>query len=337
MVQAPAKPDYTEQYSSPRYQVKAFGNCASGNYIEIYIPEYPYRQDDDHLVAVIYLHAFALGASHIYRSHLEHLVKQGYYVFFPSYQRGFCHRPCNLGEAFSGIAKAVFEPYPISPQGWIQSAIRSVTAAYKFAGLWDCSVHSYLFGHSLGGLFALSWRYYAQGQVPAQLLPQQVVAASPIPGSDSHIPPWIRTVTQQLGGFKDQVRIATTGAALTVPVAILHGNGDTVVPVQDWQQPFAAHIATTAKAFYLSFTDDHGSPLMQADHMQTAVCTDFFPEGMAQLFLGGVGTENPLNWHYIWSALDQIIRDGVRADRLGFEMGQWSDGRSVRSIQRCWS
>ncbi len=332
MVTAPPKPDYTKVYTSPTYRVTKLGNCSAGSYIELYIPDQPYRHNGQP-VAVIYLHAFALGVSDIYRSHLEHLVKQGYYVFFPSYQHGFCHKPTHLVQAFHGIAKAVLDPYPISPQGWLQSAIRSVNCAYESLGLLASSVNSYIFGHSLGGLFALSWPYYAQGKVPEQLLPQQVLAASPIPASDSHIPPLIRSVVDQMGGFKDQVQLKTTGKALTVPVAILHGQEDNVVPVSDWHYPFAVHIASRTKKFYVSFTDNHGSPSMQANHMQTAVCTDFFSDWMAQLCLGGVGTEGNLNWRYVWAAVDQVIRQGVQADQLMFDMGQWSDGQSVRPIQ----
>ena len=53
---------------------------------------------------------------------------------------------------------------------------------------------------------------------------------------------------------------------------------------------------------------------------------------MAMMSVGGVGSENTLNWRYFWHALDQVIRGGVRADQLQFDMGVWSDGVPVQPI-----
>ena len=71
---------------------------------------------------------------------------------------------------------------------------------------------------------------------------------------------------------------------------------------------------------------------MLATHMQAAVYTSFFPDWMSKIILGGVGVEDNLNWRYIWSALDQIVRCEKTADSLVFCMGQWSDGKDVEHI-----
>ena len=87
---APNKPDYSDIYTSLKYQVKKAGECKQRSYIETYVPETPFLGDNGQAKAVIYLHGFDLGASEIYRSQLEHLVKQGYYLFYPNFQTGFC-------------------------------------------------------------------------------------------------------------------------------------------------------------------------------------------------------------------------------------------------------
>ncbi|NEO29565.1 MAG: hypothetical protein F6K36_03760 [Symploca sp. SIO3C6] len=89
----PTKPDYTNIYTSPEYTPERYGQCNQGTYIEVYKPQNPYLGDNGKPKAVIYLHGFALGASQIYGTHLEHLVKQGYYVFYPNFQTGFCSFP----------------------------------------------------------------------------------------------------------------------------------------------------------------------------------------------------------------------------------------------------
>ncbi|NER48190.1 MAG: hypothetical protein F6J92_16110 [Symploca sp. SIO1A3] len=130
----------------------------------------------------------------------------------------------------------------------------------------------------------------------------------------------------------DDVDIKLTGSALTMPVAILHGNEDWVVPKDEWKQPFT-YIKTEQKKMFLSFTDNRGCPGMYANHEQATVNTSFFDAFLALTVLDGVGVENDLNWRYIWYGLDQVIRYGERADLLSFDMGNWSDGQPVHGIE----
>lgn len=328
----PPKPDYRSVYTSPYYAVEEHGSCHDGSFIRSYIPMNPYRDAAGRVKAVVYLHGFCLGAVEIYQSHVLHLVQQGYYVFFPSYQRGFCRYSDNLPTTMQDLIHALFQPFPISPQGWLGNAIKSVAAAFGRAKLDEVGVDTYLFGHSLGGLFALSWPAFAAEHVPAALLPQQVVVANPIPDSESLIPTPIRVVGQMTGAYADRVDIAHTGAALRVPVAILHGNGDILVPVKSWITPFNA-IASAEKRFYCSQNDHHGSPALIADHIQAGIDTSFIPNVMALMSVGGIASENTLDWRYIWHALDQVIRYAARADQLAFAMETWSDGVPVKPIR----
>jgi len=328
----PPKPDYSAVYTSPQYLVLEHGNSDDGSFIRSYIPLNPYHDAAGRLKVVVYLHGFCLGAAEIYQSHLIHLAQQGYYVFFPSYQRGFCRYSDSLPTTMGDLTRALFRPFPISPQGWFDNAIASVLGAYERAKLVDSPLDTYLFGHSLGGLFALSWPAFAHDKVPAELMPRQILTANPIPDSESLIPTPIRICGQMTGAYADRVDIATTGGDILVPVAILHGLGDILVPTNAWVRPFEA-IASTEKRFYCSQNDSHGLPALVADHIQAGIDTSFIPNVMATMSVGGVASENTLDWRYIWHALDQVIRQGVRADQLQFDMGTWSDGVPVQPIR----
>lgn len=327
----PAKPDYSGVYTSA-FSVETFGECRRGSYIEVYRPRAPFTDAGGRQKAVIFLHGFALGASQIYRAHLEHLAKQGFWVFYPNYQTGFCSFPDN---GFSTVAElleeVVGDGIADSQEKWLNNALTSVSGAYGQVGLGrDAAVDTYVYGHSLGGLFALSWPYYVKQQgLPAVLLPRQVLTADPIPTTAAGKPPG--RLGTALAAVKADVDICTTGTALTMPVAILHGNSDWVVPKAQWDDRFPC-IATPHKRMYLSFTDRHGCPGHYANHEQATDDTSFFPPWLALLALDGVGAVDTLDWRYVWSALDQIIRDGVRADALTFDLGSWSDGRAVKAI-----
>ncbi|WP_202223518.1 alpha/beta hydrolase [Okeania sp. KiyG1] len=329
---APTKPDYSDIYTSPKYQVKKAGECKQGSYIETYVPETPFLGENSQPKAVIYLHGFDLGASEIYRSHLEHLVKQGYYVFYPNFQTGFCSFPNSAWKTALELAEELVGDGLIdSQEKWLKNALKSVSTAYQAANLANVPVDTYLFGHSLGGLFALSWAYYIeQEHLPENLLPQQVLVADPLPNTNvANIPGPLGDLIKKI---TDDVDVQVTGAALTMPVAILHGDDDWVVPKDEWKQPFT-YIKTEQKKMFLSFTDDRGCPGMYANHEQATVNTSFFDTFLALTVLDGVGVENDLNWRYIWYGLDRVIRYGERADLLNFDMGNWSNGQPVHGIE----
>lgn len=332
MALPPTKPDYSAVYISPRYFVRRSGACDKGSYIETYRPSEVYYDTNKRMRAVVYLHGFDLGASRTYEAHIEHLVRQGFYVFFPNFQHGFCEYPHGFLATMGELAKMTLQPFPISPEGWLHNALDSVSGAFAAADLGDKPVDVYLFGHSLGGLFAMSWPHYARTRIPHFPKPLQVVAADPIPDSESLIPPANRIVGRAIHAFKDLVDIKTTGAELHVPLAILHGNDDKIAPKEAWVEPFQK-IASPQRKMYLSFSDDHGAPALHAHHNQATQDTSFLPDWMASLFLDGPGVEDDLDWRYIWYGLDQVLRQEARADQLRFDMGCWSDGQPVRPIE----
>jgi pimeloyl-ACP methyl ester carboxylesterase len=328
----PERPDWRDRYISEQFFVHRDGSCKAGTYCETYVPAHPYRDGDGRLRLVIYLHGFDMGASRIYGSHIEHLVQQGFYVIYPNFQHGFCRYADDTFTMLRELMQMTLFPYPISPQGWLHNAVASVSRAFAWARLEQTELLTYCFGHSLGGLFALSWPAYAAERVAPALLPEAVVAADPIPDSESLIPPANRIIGRAIGSFKDRVDIVDTGPALHVPTAILHGNDDKIVPKRSWLEPFQ-HIATAQRAMYLSFSDGHGRPALHADHDQATVDTGFLPEWLGAMFLDGAGVEDTLDWRYIWFGLDQVVRGEARADQLHFDLGAWSDGVPIRTVE----
>lgn|GEM_PF-2007232 len=329
---APAKPDFSGIYTSSEYSVETYGQCQAGSYIEVYRPKTPFLGDNGRPKAVIFLHGFALGASQIYRAHLEHLVKQGYTVFYPNYQTGFCRFPDSGLMTIAELLDEVFGDGLVpSQEKWLKNALASVADAYTKAGFGPgVPVDTYVYGHSLGGLFALSWPYYVkQDGYPENMVPLQVLAADPIPSTSAASAPG--KLGRALKSLTDDVDLRVTGIALTMPVAILHGDADWIVPKAQWDTPFG-YIATQQKRMFLSYTDTHGCAGLFANHEQATDDTSFFPPLLAALMLDGVGAEDTLDWRYLWSALDRVIREDARADQLAFDLGAWSDGRPVRSV-----
>ncbi|PTV95523.1 hypothetical protein C8J27_104159 [Rhodobacter aestuarii] len=328
----PAAPSYN--YSSETFTVERFGDCQKGSYIEVYRPDTPWRDSQGRMRAVIFLHGFVLGASQIYRAHLEHLVKQGTTVFFPNFQTGFCSFPDTGLMTLAELLDEVIGEGRPSQEKWLQNALESVAGAYARCGFGPgTEVDTYVYGHSLGGLFALSWPYYVQaGGYPAQLMPLQVLTADPIPSGTTTAK---AQAPMQLGAAlartQSDVDLQVTGAALTMPVAILHGADDWIVPKEHWQAPFG-WIATPHKKMFLSQSDRHGCPGLFANHEQATDDTSFFRPWLATLLLDGVGSVDTLDYAYLWRGLDQVVAQGVRADQLTFDMGQWSDGRAVAPI-----
>ena len=335
---APTKPDYSDIYTSD-VTVVTQGDCDAGSYLEIHQPTVPYRDQAGKVKAIIYLHGFSLGPSRIYGTHIEHLVKQGYYVFYPNFQTGFCHFEPDLTLTVEELIDAVFgEKTPALQYNWLKNAMESVRKGFESIHLdSETAVDTYVFGHSLGGLFAISWPYFINHwqqevkddeTVPTYLIPQQIVTADPIPSSVM-IPGKIGRLIETL---IPQVDVHQTGSGVTMPLVILHGRDDAVVAPSQWDDYFD-DIATPQKSMFLSSTDAYGCSPLYANHEQATVDTSFFPTSLSLLVLDGVGAENALNWNYIWPPLDRAIRNGDRVDLSHFDMGTWSDGHPVQPIQ----
>ena len=89
-----------ERYVTEEFSVQRTGRGADGDQIWTYLPAT--LKYGDRAPVVIFLHGFACLYPSLYRTHIEHLVKQGNIVIFPQFQKstlnGFL-REAGLGQA----------------------------------------------------------------------------------------------------------------------------------------------------------------------------------------------------------------------------------------------
>ncbi|MBW4577570.1 MAG: hypothetical protein KME08_20240 [Aphanothece sp. CMT-3BRIN-NPC111] len=384
-------PAPTYNYLSPEYSTREYGNHSDGTYIKVYIPQNPYAGAPGKYRAIVYLHGFSLGIPRFYEDHLEHLVKQGYFVFFPDYQKDLYdnddiyqrdidslvgdvnspflpssivdylrkwieqtfNRNRDDAEDILKLIAAVWMSLDSSPEQWLNGAIFSTQSAVsQVQSLTGISLSTqadvYLFGHSLGGLFALSWCHFL---APNQswLQPKQVIVADPVPDSLSNQPAFVKLLLETFFRHKpfvrDPMNIRDTGASLHVPVGILYGAEDTISPPISWQKvpPLKRRsaydcIASQQKQIYFSHTDAYGQPPLDANHNQSVTDTTYLPNSLADQLGGAKIALDDFHYRYIWFALDKVIDGTHRADQLytSFKLENWSDGKPVAPITYSW-
>jgi hypothetical protein len=81
--------DWQHIISKEGYKIYQSGSHKEGNFIQVFVPDIPYRDAAGKLRLITYLHGFALCLPKFYQDHLEILAKKGYYVVFPDFQKSF--------------------------------------------------------------------------------------------------------------------------------------------------------------------------------------------------------------------------------------------------------
>jgi len=233
-----------------------------------------------------------------------------------------------------------------SPEQWLEFAIDITDKAWEKLSeqskqqgkqqlnLAEKKMDFYVFGHSLGGLLALSWPYSLQKKSEEKFQkfqPQQVITGDPAPNSTMGIPTLALVILGCLGfPFATQeMNIKETGKELTVPVGILHGNDDKIVKPTAWVEPPLSQakgdffaIASTEKKIYFSLSNKDEE--LTANHNQSVTDTKYYGDGFMALFGGVKHRPNAYNYQYIWPALNAVVTNNVQANKLedgkGFEL-----------------
>ncbi|MGF1672825.1 MAG: hypothetical protein ACFCUV_03965 [Rivularia sp. (in: cyanobacteria)] len=393
----------------PNYKVYQSGSHINSNFIQVYVPNHPYRDENEKTKAVIYMHGFALCMPKFYEQHLKELVEKGYYVLFPGFQKSdYPNNPDSdekisdkkqtelvnwsaviefIRETFKHLSKGriisvlrriivagvrirLFLAISLiiglisvtyyfvdrrygkhliklirtvrysllqSPLTWIDNAIKTTDNAWKMlcnkdSQLAETNTDFYLFGHSLGGLLALSWISYLKKEnnkdkdkteFKFKFYPQQIIVADPAPNTILGIPKTVNLVLQLLNSrlTRGAIDIKKTGLDIDVPVAILHGDDDKLVKASAWDKPglFSKksnfdYIASTDKKIYFALSDKQEQ--LFAFHNQAVTDTTYFKDALFKKF-GGVKHEaNAYNYEYIWSGLNLVIENQVKASEL---------------------
>jgi hypothetical protein len=218
-----------------------------------------------------------------------------------------------------------------SPYEWIDQAIDITDIAWKKLSdnnpnIAQSEFDFYVFGHSLGGLLALSWPLCIETS-QQKFLPKQIITADPAPSTEMGIPQialWILKLFNSPFAEKP-INIRQIGNQLTVPIGILHGADDTIVKPQSWVKPGFWQkksnfdcIASEEKKIYFSLSrkDKKYNPPLIAFHNQAVTDTTYFDDALFNNF-GGVKKEpNLYNLQYIWPGVELVVTNQANVNQL---------------------
>lgn len=259
--------------------------------------------------AVVYLHGMTLQSPDIYMGHINHLVKQGYIVFFPQINKG-------------GIIGMLTDT---DQNAMLRRSITSTNDAIaklksELGDILDEN-NIYMFGHSLGGMIAACWESGASWDGLNPVAIQGKCLANPSIDMSS-VPDFVNPVPLDIA----------RAYLSTAPAILLAGGSDSIAPTDTSVLPLYQNglINTTAKTVYEAYTDEYGEPTLDADHM-SSIQDDGWMPGFMMDILGGDGEEDAMDYRYYWAAMDAVLADQTT---LTFDMGEWSDGEPVVSPQQ---
>lgn len=238
-----------------------------------------------------------------------------YFIFQRTYGK-------NLLTLISTVARSLLH----QPSDWAEDAIALTESAIAKLGEDYPDFASYetiVFGHSLGGLLALSWQQFVAAESP--LSPNQIFTADPAPTTDLGIPRpavWILKLFRV--PFADApLTIQETGSSLTVPVTIVHGASDRIVPPQTWVRTQGTQyytnfdaIASDSKAIYFSLSNEQQEPPLVAFHNQAVTNTTYYDDDLFEHFGGVKEHPNAYNFQLIWPWLIGVVEENLQPDRL---------------------
>lgn len=283
-----------QQYISDNYTRQSIGNANDGTRAWYFVPDT--LKNDTTAPAVIFLHGYTAIDPETYYGHLEHLLKQGYIVIYPEYQRS--------------DRKASSED--LDQNVMLERAVDAVDAALDALGAAVERDDLTAYGHSLGGLFAFCWP--GAGGPPVRRIVMANANMDPSTGIPAFV---IDRVT-----FIDYASLAY-GPAVTVPAIILWGDADIdIAPLSQQQQAYDLLVNAPSKVLYSARSDRHGLPHLKADHAA--------PIQMLNVF-NGECQQDALDYRYFYAALDAALDN--QAEPV-FDMGQWSDGRPVKQVEK---
>ena len=238
------------------------------------------------------------------------------YLFSPKYSK-------NLVKLISTVGLSLL----YSPSVWMESAINLTSDSWRKLcqdkpELNEADFDFYVFGHSLGGLLALSWSTYV---TETKFHPKQILTADPAPSTEMGIPKIAIFILKLFRSpfTLEPITILSTGKSLQVPVGIMHGADDNIVKPEDWikrsllkRKSNFDYIASLKKKIYFSFSENQNKPALIAFHNQAVTDTTYFDDDLFKGF-GGIRTEpNAYNYQYIWSGLNLVVDDMVEANDL---------------------
>ena len=186
----------------------------------------------DSAPVVVYLHGFAAGVPGLYRGHIDHLVRQGNIVIFPSY---------NTSNLLNDLDQNVM----------VDRIVANVAVALDVLGSAADRSELYVYGHSAGAAFGSVWEHNGG------IAPQGIVLANPSIDLDS-IPIPV-TVTP--------VDWAAEAPSTTSPVVVLTGDADTIAAPAESVELFGYLTGAESRVVWQARSDATMYPPVAADHL----------------------------------------------------------------------
>lgn len=283
-----------DNYICTGYHTTTFGSMTEGTFTYIFEPNV--LKNGSSAPVVIHLHGAMLLGPEIYWDTLRHIMKQGYIVIHPQYNKGL-----------TGLLSDT-DQYEM-----IGRAIDGVNEALNRLGSKAETQNMYIYGHSLGGLIGMCWEGAGGPAVAGRVLAH--------PNTDPSTG----------GGFTPDITLLDyefLAVAATGPVTILGGNQDTIAPLNQQVDTYNALVNAGPKKVWYMHGDWYGSPDLDADHM-APINDDGIIPGFIMDLIGGDGEVDTLDYRYYNAAIDAMIQDEVV--NVPWNMGTWSDGFPVNT------
>lgn len=270
----------------------------------------PQQPTPDCAPVIAFHHGYGAINPMIYGAWIKHLVRQGYIVIYPRYQKNllFPGSKAFVGNASTGI-KAALQRLQTEA-----GRVRPDTNAF------------FLAGHSYGGAISanMAARYTDLG-LPN---PKGVLLSAPGTGPLN-------------GGLLDDYSSIAPGTRLGIIVS----TNDYVVGEELGRKVYQTAENTPNRFLIRLHPDEHGTPALSSGHNECYAIDEAFDGGVNNLSLRrakNVAQENAADYFAYWKFLDAIIACEVNgqycetAKACGATasfMGLWSDGEPVQPLE----
>lgn len=298
----------TENYLTDQITETTRGSATDGTFTWIYEPAV--LKEGQRAPVIVFLHGFAALNPVVYRSHINHLVRQGNIVIYPQFQ---------IAKGSGVLAESGLKG-KVDQNVWARRAVSVVQDALQSLGDKVDSQQIYIYAHSLGGLIASAWEANG-GPKPARY-----VLAHPAFDSTAGQPAFVRALVKV-----DPIQWQETARHITSPVIILHGEEDQIASLTQ-SETFVAQLQTqgTPYAVYKALRDAYGHPALSPNH--GAPCDHISPIPSNLKFFGMSFELNALDYRYYFAGLDAVMA-GESDAALPFDMGTWSNGHGAKTPQ----
>lgn len=220
----------TAQYVAQTWSETSTGLGRLGTRVWTYVPDT--LAGGDHAPVVVFLHGWTAYLPAYYEAWIEHLVRQGFIVIYPQYQKA------GVVGLFTDSDQTAFLDRAIEAVDKCLVELGDVADRHKLV----------VAGHSLGGLLAWSWN--GAGGAPAEAV--LLINASL---TSDEVPDEVPLIKIDWESYAEDIQ---------VPIVFLTGDQDGLAP--DSLLGHDAAVNAPSREVYMAVTDTHGEPPIRATH-----------------------------------------------------------------------